>query len=273
MANTAAGVIAYDEFGNPVMNMGPSGPAGNKVVGTEQSRASAEQYLGKKITDDEFSALIKATHAEAAGGKQASQQEQAMIMASILNRAREDKGGIMGALYAKNQFQSVTGTSANNYQPSQAFVTGPTGQRLESIENSATLLAGISKEQKNFTAANAAAYGAGTNIGYRDKMLASGGQIVGGTVFQTAGPGGPTAPTTPNSPPLAGPSAPYQSQTAAVQPSQQLPSATPPAPNAPPIGSGTDNAILVASLAKQDEIISLLRNMLGVETKLLQRTA
>jgi hypothetical protein len=273
VANTAAGVIAYDEFGNPVMNMGPSGPAGNKVAGTDKSRASAEQYLGKKITDDEFSALIKATHAEAAGGKEASQQEQAMIMASILNRARDDKNGIMGALYAKNQFQSVTGTKNNNYQPSQAFVTGPTGQRLESIENSATLLAGISKDQKNFTAANAAAYGAGTNIGYRDKMLANGGVVIGGTVFQSGAPSGPSASATPNSPPLAGPSAPYQPTTAAVQPSQQLPSNTPPAPNAPPIGTGTDNAILVAQLAKQDEIISLLRNMLGVETKLLQRAA
>ena len=121
------------------------------------------------------------------------------------------------------------------------------------------MLAGISKEQKNFTAASAAAYGAGTNIGYRDKMLAAGGTVIGGTVFQTGGTG------------LAGPSAPYQSTMAAVQADAVKPQ---PAPEPPkPIGSGTDNALLLATLAKQDEMIGLLRNMLSVEIKILQRSA
>lgn len=158
---------------------------GARVSGSAEARASAEKYFGKAISDDEFSALIKATHAEAAGGKQASQQEQAMIMASILNRARTDKGGIMGALTAKNQFQSVTGT-ANAPGPSQHYLKGPEKDRLQSIEGATQLLQNISTQQKNFTAASAAAYGAGTNIGYRDKMLAAGGTIIGGSVFQTA---------------------------------------------------------------------------------------
>ena len=236
-----------------------AGPAGVTVAGSADARAQAEQYLGQKISDQDFSDLLKATHAEAAGGKQANQQEQAMIMASILNRARTDPKGIAGALYAKNQFQSVTGTAANANHPSQAFLTGPQGERLKSIEGAATMLAGISKEQKNFTAASAAAYGAGTNIGYRDKMLAAGGTVIGGTVFQTGGTG------------LAGPSAPYQSTMAAVQADAVKPQ---PAPEPPkPIGSGTDNALLLATLAKQDEMIGLLRNMLSVETKILQRSA
>jgi len=100
--------------------------------------------------------------------------------------------------------------------------------------------------------------------GGRAGTVTAGGVLGSGTLAT----GGVTVP-----PAVAGPSAPYQPTTAAVQPSQQLPSNTPPAPNAPPIGTGTDNAILVAQLAKQDEIISLLRNMLGVETKLLQRAA
>ena len=98
---------------------------GATVSGSDEARKGAERYLGKPISDEEFSSLIKATHAEAAGGKKASQQEQAMIMASILNRARDDKGGIMGALTAKNQFQSVTGTAADGHKPSQNYLTGP----------------------------------------------------------------------------------------------------------------------------------------------------
>jgi len=160
--------------------------SGRQVLGTDQSRAQAEQYLGKKMSDAEFSALIKATHAESAAGKKASQQEQAMIMASILNRARTDQGGVMGALYAKNQFQAVTGTTANRNQPSSEYLKGPAGERLKSIEGAAALLSGVSKSQKDFTAANSKAYGAGTNIGYRDQMLKEGGVIVGDTVFRTA---------------------------------------------------------------------------------------
>ena len=166
-------------------------------------------------------------------------------------------------MYAKNQFQSVTGTSANGNQASQAFLTGPQGKRLESIEGAATLLAGISKEQKNFTAASSAAYGAGTNIGYRDQMLAKGGTVVGGTVFQTGAPNGSA---------LAGPSTPYQSQVASAQPSLPVSTANTPASQAP-IGGGTDNAILVAQLGKLDEMISIMKNQLGVQSKQLQMTS
>jgi len=160
---------------------------GVRVSGSAEAKTSAEKYYGRAISDVEFSALIKATHAEAAGGKQASQQEQAMIMASVLNRARDDKGGIMAALTAKNQFQSVTGT-ANQPGPSEHYLKGPEAERLKSIEGATQLLENISRQQKNFTAADAKAYGPGTNIGYRDKMLAAGGTVVGGSVFQTAPP-------------------------------------------------------------------------------------
>jgi hypothetical protein len=174
---------------SPTAEARPAAPRpvaeGVRVSGSAEARASAEKYFGKAISDAEFSALIKATHAEAAGGKQASQQEQAMIMASVLNRARTDQGGIMGALTAKNQFQSVTGT-ANAPGPSEHYLKGPEAERLKSIEGATKLLENISLQQKNFTAADAKAYGPGTNIGYRDKMLAAGGTVIGGSVFQTA---------------------------------------------------------------------------------------
>jgi hypothetical protein len=89
-----------------------------------------------------------------------------------------------------------------------------------------------------------------------------------GTV--TASNGAPVAPSAPT--PLAGPSAPYQSTTAAVQPSEQL-APTPSTSTQTPIGGGTDNAILVAQLGKLDEMISIMKNQLGVQSKQLQMTS
>ena len=245
---------------------------GVRVSGSAEAKASAEKYLGKAISDDEFSALIKATHAEAAGGKQASQQEQAMIMASVLNRARTATGGIMGALTAKNQFQSVTGT-ANAPGPSQNYLQGPEKERLQSIEGATQLLQNISTQQKNFTAASAAAYGPGTNIGYRDKMLANGGTTIGGSVFQTqmasnaeqvarqdissigkiSGLSGPTTSYKPTVPPS----------------SDSIPSANK-LRDELGFSNNKDTPITVSQLDKMDEMISVLKNQLNVQTKLMQ---
>ena len=193
--NSVAGKLdAMSKAGGKVVPTGAgaglAGAVGQQVVGSSEARAKAEGYYGKKMSDTEFSSLIKATHAEAGAGKKASQEEQAMIMASVLNRARTDQGGIMGALTAKNQFQSVTGTAADGHRASNNYLQGPDKDRLKSIEGATAYLDKISKEQKNFTAASSAAYGPGTNIGYRDKMLAGGGQVIGGSVFQTGMPAG-----------------------------------------------------------------------------------
>jgi hypothetical protein len=224
---------------------------GVQTVGSADARAKAEGYFGKKMSDSEFDALIRATHAEAGAGKQASQQEQAMIMASILNRARTDPGGIMGALTAKNQFQAVTGTAANNNQPSKQYIEGPAGQRLKSIEGATARLENISRQQKNFTAASAAAYGPGTNIGYRDQMLASGGQIIGGSVFQTGPTSGYRSRVQGGTPDKAGSETTAQGNQAADQ--QQAGSA--------------DNR-LIKQLA---ELNQTSRELLAVNKKILQR--
>lgn len=149
------------------------------------AREKAEKYLGRKMSDEEYDYLIRATHAESSAGKNADPKEQAMIMGSILNRAREKgENGVITALKEKNQFQAVTGTK---YEPgpSSNFRQGPNAQRLQSIEGSADMLGSIPYDQKNFTAASLAAYGPGTNPKYRNDMLANGGTIIGGSVFQT----------------------------------------------------------------------------------------
>ena len=259
---------------------------GDKVSGGAGAKASAEKYFGKAISDSEFSALIKATHAEAAGGKQASQQEQAMIMASVLNRARTEKGGIMGALEKAGQFQSVTGTYNKETKswsgPSENYRQGPQGDRLQSIEGATQLLQNISQEQKNFTAASAAAYGPGTNIKWRDDMIKGGGTVIGGSVFNTA-PMQPTAPQVQASIPLpdglgmanggilSGPSSGYKPKltmhgTEAIVPlnnsSQQSAAA-----------SGADSGMLSAQIDRLDEMISIMKNQLGVSTRIMQSNA
>jgi hypothetical protein len=146
-------------------------------------RKSAEDYLGRKMSDDEYSQLVRATGAESTSNP----REQAMVMASILNRGRDHPGGVIGALHEANQFQSVTGTAADNHSPSANFLRGPDAGRLSSIESSAaSYLSHIPQNQKNFTAASSAAYGPGTNIGYRDQMLANGGMRIGGTIFNSS---------------------------------------------------------------------------------------
>lgn len=148
------------------------------------ARNSAEQYLGRKMSDDEWNYLIRATAAESSYNK----EEYAMVMGSILNRARDyGKNGVIAALTAKNQFQAVTGTAADGHQPSANFVRGPNDKQIRAMLFAAVhILPKVSHSQRNFTAANPAAYGAGTNIGYLHAMNKAGGQRIGGTVFNTA---------------------------------------------------------------------------------------
>lgn len=167
---------------------GNSNQVGNTNFTAEENSAkqSAEKYLGRQIGNNEWKELVNATHAEAG---QKNQTEVAMVMATMLNRARDKNKSVSDILREKSQFQSVTGTSANGNAPSSNFTQGPGEKRAEQIYGAATnILNQVSKQQKNFTAASSAAYGAGTNIGYRDKMISSGGSVVGASVFNTAAP-------------------------------------------------------------------------------------
>jgi hypothetical protein len=150
-------------------------------AGAGSGKAAAEAYLGKSISDGEYDSLMRATHAES-GGKN-SPEEQAMIMGTILNRARKHPAGIIGALNAPNQFQAVTGTRFDP-GPSRNYRQGPNESRRASIEGAAqNLLHRVPTSQTNFTAASRAAYGAGTNVGYLDQLQRTGGAVYGGTQF------------------------------------------------------------------------------------------
>jgi hypothetical protein len=198
LKKTAIGLGAVGGLGGVFGDTGPGGSLGNdggigpqgdipelKSLDQGQARKNAENYLGRPMSDEEYNYLIRATHAEASAGKGADPREQALIMASILNRAKEmGENGVIKALQAKNQFQSVTGTKFEP-GPSKNFSQGPGQDRQQSIETSSQLLEAIPHSQKNFTAASDAAYGPGTDKSYRDNMIKNGGVQYGGSIFNT----------------------------------------------------------------------------------------
>lgn len=154
-------------------------PDAAKAVG----RRYAEKFLGRDMSDKEWDLLLRATYAEASPNT----KEQGYVMAVILNRARSGRyggNGVDDVLYAKNQFQAVTGTRVDNHQPSKGFVQGPQGNSLNSIlAAAAKVLPEAPKDIYKFTAANPAAYGPGTNIGYLHQLKQQGGVQIGGTIF------------------------------------------------------------------------------------------
>jgi len=177
-------------------------PALMQMQGSElhaAARLKAEQYLGRSMTGVEWDALLRTVYAES--GRGAAGREDAMILATILNRARAAGSYSSGAvaqgylrqgltvlavLFAQNQFQAVTGTTGNR-RPSAHWTRGPNHNEVEGIFRAILqYLDRVPHTQVAFTAASAAAYGAGTNISYRDTMLRNGGQTVGRTVFNTA---------------------------------------------------------------------------------------
>jgi len=148
-----------------------------------EARQSAETFLGRKLDDAEWHALLRATAAESSPNA----QEQAHVMAVILNRTRSGRWGdsVLSVLGAKNQFQAVTGTKFAP-GPSKNYSRGPSQSQLNSMLSSAvSVLPAVDKTLMNFTAADPAAYTAGTDIKFRDTMMARGGQQIGGTIFGT----------------------------------------------------------------------------------------
>jgi len=148
----------------------------------DKAKSTASKFLGRNIEDDEWNYLIRGIYAEATS----NQKEIAYVAAVMLNRTRSGKWGrsIISVLRAPNQFQSVTGTSADGHSASRNFTQGPGKGSLGNIYKALIdILPTAPTDILRFTAANRQAYGAGTNVGYLDKLVASGGQQIGGTVF------------------------------------------------------------------------------------------
>jgi peptidoglycan hydrolase-like protein with peptidoglycan-binding domain len=167
-------VITADELED--LNVGGEGYA--------EAKKAAEEYLGQAISDKSFHMLVRATVAEASS----NEQEQAAVMAVILNRVKSSKypSSIEAVLNQRNQFQAVTGTSADGNSASRNF-TNPTQRQVAGVIDAVRQnLSSANKSWLNFTANNPRAYGPGTNINFLYTMRNSpGAQVIGGTVFGT----------------------------------------------------------------------------------------
>jgi hypothetical protein len=163
-------------------------PALTSVENVDKARKVAETFLGRTMNDDEWKHLIQTTSAESSPNS----VEMAQIAAVILNRTRERYGGkstVVGVVWAPGQFEPVTGHPLKGggwSGPHPNFTTPVSKARLAKIVDS--FLANLPDADKsflNFTSANPAAYKTASGRKFLDKMYASGGTKIGGTVFGT----------------------------------------------------------------------------------------
>ena len=147
---------------------------------SNQGKQAAEAYLGRKMSSQEWNYLVRATAAESTNNA----TEQAYIMAVILNRVRNGQWGktVISVLTAQNQFQAVTGTSADP-GPSELF-DDPSGKLKSIFTTAVNTLNKVPHNFLYFTAKDEAAYKAGTDPTFRKQLSNKKGSVtIGGTIF------------------------------------------------------------------------------------------
>ena len=148
------------------------------------AKTTAEEYLGSTISSSDWTLLVRAAFGESTS----NQKEQAYVMATILNRVRTNYSNygtnITAQLYAKSQFQAVTGTVPDP-GPNPGFRNGPDASEAKSLYGGVvTYLKTADKSITNFTSNNEKAYGRGTDINYLYTLRANPKSVViGGTIF------------------------------------------------------------------------------------------
>ncbi len=162
-------------------------PALTSVENVGKAKEVAEEFLGRKMNDDEWKHLIQTTTAESSPNS----VEMAQIAGVILNRTRVGYGGkrtVVDVVWAPGQFEPVTGQKKNGRWtgPNKNFLTPVASARLAKIVDAfITHLPQADKSYMNFTSANPAAYSSPGGRKFLDTMIASGGTKIGGTIFGT----------------------------------------------------------------------------------------
>lgn len=150
---------------------------------SDEAKNNAITYLGSNILDTDWNQLVSATGAEADVPR--NTKEVAWILGTILNRVRLGIGGdsVYDVLHSPNQYQAVTGTSANNRTASNSYIAGPTD--AETIYKAIIAeLQNVPKDYVNFTSNDPNAYKDGTNINYLYELRNDPSNVVyGGTIF------------------------------------------------------------------------------------------
>lgn len=142
-------------------------------------RNSAEKYLGRQMSDEEWTALVKVTAAE-----EADTRAMAWVMGAILNRVNRGTWGsdVVRVVSAPSQFEPVTGPKGNEKRLHALPIPG--GRKLKAILDGAKeILPSVPHKIINFTSNIDAAYKGRASISYKHQLLAKGGEVVGNSVF------------------------------------------------------------------------------------------
>lgn len=150
----------------------------------DQAKNIADEFLGRELSEQEWNWLVRATVAEASPNP----EEQAAVMAVILNRVRQGyQGGrtVQDILNQDNQFQAVTGTRYDR-SPSRNFSNPTRTQVAGVVQATIDHLSSANDSWLNFTSNNPRAYGPGTDPSFRNTVARSrGARVIGQTVFGT----------------------------------------------------------------------------------------
>ena len=158
-----------------------------------QAKTVADNYLGRPLADYEWDSLLRVSYAEAAHNA----EEQAWVMASVLNSVRMFNNTVYHEISKTNRMQSVTGPKGNRVA-SPNFTNAINQQGLSEILAAIKILPTVPKSIVHFTAADEKAYQQGTSTGWKTKLMTIyqgtkakvnppniWGKIVGKSVFST----------------------------------------------------------------------------------------
>lgn len=132
------------------------------------AKQQADQYLGRNLSNVEWDALIRVANAEASHQK----DEQAWVMASVLNSVRKYNNTVYDEILKKNRMQSVTGSKIDP-SASPNFSNAPPTSELGAIFQAAiSMLPKIPKTVMHFTSADELLYSQkkGTNSDWFKKL-------------------------------------------------------------------------------------------------------
>lgn len=158
-----------------------------------QAKATVDSYLGRPLADYEWDSLLRVSYAEAAHNS----EEQAWVMAAVLNSVRLHKNTVYHEISTTNRMQSVTGAKGKRVA-SPNFTNAINQQGLSEILAAIKILPTVPKSIIHFTAADEKAYQQGTNTDWKTMLMTIyqgtkakvnppniWGKIVGKSVFST----------------------------------------------------------------------------------------
>jgi hypothetical protein len=177
---TKLNILTPSSLTTSTTNIGTAQNQDTSFVASDPSaKQAAEKYLGRTMTDKEWNELVAATYAESSRNT----QERGWVAAVMLNRAIKGNKSITEVLYARSQFQSVTGTVSNGNRASINYINGPDSTQSQDIYKAIkTITIDVEHDYTKFTSNIPAAYGAGTNIQYMYDLRKTG-RVIGKTVF------------------------------------------------------------------------------------------